>query len=78
MSWVGAVIEHPVVTGVVSIFFSLCTGIDNTKLGGAGDKKHWGFICRAFSVGVNEVDESQDPSQVDDFIVTLEAAWRLF
>jgi hypothetical protein len=59
---VGAVIEHPVVTRVVSVLLCLCTGIDNAKLRGGGDEKHWCFIGGTFVVGVNEVDKGWYPS----------------
>jgi hypothetical protein len=75
MHRVSAVIEHPVVTRVVNIFLCLCTSIDNAELGRSGNKKHWRFISRAFSVRVNEVNEGWDPGQVDDLVVALETAW---
>jgi hypothetical protein len=61
MPRIGAIIKHPVVTRVVSIFFCLCTSIDNTKLGGGGNEKHWGFIHRTFTIRVNEVDKGWYP-----------------
>jgi hypothetical protein len=75
---IGAVIEHPVVTRVVSILFSLCTGIDDAELRRSGNEKHWGFIYGTLTVGVNEVNESWYPGQVDDFVVFLEVAWGFF
>jgi hypothetical protein len=78
MCRVRAVIEHPVLARVISILFCLCTCIDDTELRGSGDKEHWGFVSRAFTVGVNEVDKGWYPSEVDNLIVTLEIAWRVF
>jgi hypothetical protein len=59
---VGAVVDHPVITRVVSIFLSLHTRIDNAKLGRGGDEKHWSFICGTFTVWVNEIDKGWYPS----------------
>jgi hypothetical protein len=61
MSWIGAVIEHPVITRVVSIFLSLHTSINNTELRGSGDKKHRCFIGGAFTIRVDKVDEGWYP-----------------
>jgi hypothetical protein len=57
VSWIGAVIEHLVIARVVSIFLSLCTSIDDAKLRRGGNEKHWGFICGAFMIWVNEIDK---------------------
>jgi hypothetical protein len=62
VSWVGAVIEHPIIAGVVSIFLSLCTSINNAELRRSSNKKHWGFICGTFMIGVNEVNKGWYPS----------------
>jgi hypothetical protein len=78
VSWIGAVISHPIVARVVSIFFCLCTSIDNTELRGSGDKEHGCFICGAFVVRVNEVDKGWHPSQVNNLVVFLEVTWGLF
>jgi hypothetical protein len=59
---VSVVVEHPVVTRMVSILFCLCTCINDTKLRGSSDKEHWGFISRAFAVRIDEVDEGWYPS----------------
>jgi hypothetical protein len=75
MGRVGAVIEHPVVTRVVSILFCLCTSIDNAKLRRGGDENHWHFISRAFAVGINKVDKGWYPSKVDDLVIVLKTAW---
>jgi hypothetical protein len=77
VSWVGAIIEHPVIARVVSIFLSLHTSIDDAELGRSGNEKHRSFICGAFTVWVDEIDEGWYPSQVDDLIVFLEVAWGL-
>jgi hypothetical protein len=74
VSGVGAIIEHPVIAGVVSILFCLCTGIDNAKLRGGADKKHWCFISGTFPIRVDEVDKGRDPSEVDDLVIVLETA----
>jgi hypothetical protein len=78
VSRVSAIIEHPVIARVVSIFFCLCASIDDTKLRRSGDKKHWGFICGALSIGVNEVDKSWNPCEVDNLVVAFETAWGFF
>jgi hypothetical protein len=57
VSWVGAVIEHPVIARVVSIFFSLCTSINDTNLRGSGNEKHGSFVGGAFMVWVDEVNK---------------------
>jgi hypothetical protein len=75
---VSAVVGHPVVTRVVNIFLCLCTSIDDTDLRGSGDKKHRSFICRAFSIWVNEVDKGWDPCEVNDLVIALKTAWRFF
>jgi hypothetical protein len=75
MGRVGVVVEHPVVTRVVSILFCLCTGIDNTKLRRGGDKEHWSFISRALAVRINKIDEGRDPCKVNNLVVVLETAW---
>jgi hypothetical protein len=58
---VGVVVEYPVIAGVVMVLFRLRTRIDDTELRGGTDKDHWSFVCRAFTIGVNEVDESGYP-----------------
>jgi hypothetical protein len=75
---VSAVIEHPVVARVVSIFLCLCTSINDAELGRSGNKKHRCFVCGAFSVGVNEVDKSWYPSKMNDLVITFETAWGFF
>jgi hypothetical protein len=60
--WVSAVIEHPIIARVVSVFLCLCTSIDNTELRGSGNEKHRSFIYGTFMVRVDEVDESWYPS----------------
>jgi hypothetical protein len=62
VSWVGVVIKHPVITRVVSIFFSLCTSVDDANLRGSGNEKHRSFISGAFTVWVNKVDKGWYPS----------------
>jgi hypothetical protein len=62
MCRVSVVVEHPVVTRMVNVFFCLCAGIDDAELGGGTNEKHRCFVCGAFTVGVNEVDESWYPS----------------
>jgi hypothetical protein len=78
MSRVSAVISHPVIARVISVFLSLCTSIDDTELRGSSNKEHWGFICGTFLVGVDEVDEGWYPGEVNDLVVILETAWRIF
>jgi hypothetical protein len=76
MPRVGAVIEHPVVIRVIAIFLCLCTSIDDAKLRRSSDKKHWSFVCGAFSIRVNEVDKGWYPSEMNNLVITLKAAWR--
>jgi hypothetical protein len=75
VSRIGAIIEHPVVTRMVSIFLSLCTSIDNAELRRSGDEKHRSFICRAFLIGVNKIYEGWYPSQVNNLIIFLKVTW---
>jgi hypothetical protein len=57
VSWISAIIMHPVIARVVSVFLSLRTSIDNAKLRGSGNEKHRSFICGTFSVEVDKVNE---------------------
>jgi hypothetical protein len=59
---VSAIVEHPVVARMISIFLCLRTGIHDAKLRRGANKKHRCFVCRAFTVGVNEVDKGWYPS----------------
>jgi hypothetical protein len=66
---IGAIIDHPVIARVISIFLNLYTSVDDAKLRGGGNKKHGSFICRAFAIGVNEVDKGWYPCKVDNLVV---------
>jgi hypothetical protein len=74
MSWVSAVKDHPIITRVISIFFDLYTSIDDTKLRRGGGKNHGSFICRAFTIEVDDVDEGWYPSKMNNLIIFVEGA----
>jgi hypothetical protein len=78
VSLIGAIIDHPVITRVISIFLNLYISVDNAELRRGGDKKHGSFICRAFSIGINEVDKGWYPCKVDDLIVFGKGIQRFF
>jgi hypothetical protein len=55
VSRIGAIVKHPIVARVVSIFLGLHTSIDDAKLRRSGNKEHGGFICRAFMIRVDKI-----------------------
>jgi hypothetical protein len=75
VSGIGVIIEHPVVAGVISIFFCLCADVGNAELRGGSDEEHWCFVSGTFPIRVDEVDEGRDPCEVDNLVVALKAAW---
>jgi hypothetical protein len=62
VSWISAIIEHPVIARMISIFLNLHTSINDTELRRSSDKEHEGFICGTFIVWVNKVNKGWYPS----------------